>query len=89
MVIGSLSLCQNLKSCKYLVNARYFRTVSRCFQNTSNEISQNEIVSEKRGFAKSFEKQSQILQEEPVIHQTFASLLRNSKLIDVSKITLT
>lgn len=35
------------------------------------------------GFAKSFEKQSHLLQETND-NQTFASLLRNSKLMDVS-----
>lgn len=83
-MFGSLSLRQNLTSCKYLVNPRYFRTTTKYFQNTLNETPQSENTPEKGSFAKSFEKQSQILQEEPVAKQTFASLLRNSKLIDAS-----
>lgn len=73
---------RNFKSCKYLVNTRYFRASLKCCESISNEIPNT--PSDKGGFAKSFEKQTQLLQEEPEIKQTFAALLRNSKLIDVS-----
>lgn len=60
------------------------RNFSRCSISLTNNPTENIDSSPKGGFAKAFDKQAQILQQEPVENQTFASLLRNSKLIDVS-----
>ncbi|CAH0727370.1 unnamed protein product, partial [Brenthis ino] len=77
----SVARYRHFKSCKYLINSRYFRASIKCCETISNEIPST--PSDKGGFAKSFEKQTQLLQDEPVIKQTFAALLRNSKLIDL------
>lgn len=51
-----------------------------------NTINQQNIVTEDKlgGYAKSFQKFEQSQSQEPETPMTFASLLRNSKLIDVS-----
>ncbi|XP_032528984.2 small ribosomal subunit protein bS1m [Danaus plexippus] len=59
------------------------RNFSRCSISLTNNPTENIDSSPKGGFAKAFDKQAQILQQEPVENQTFASLLRNSKLIDL------
>ncbi|OWR47718.1 hypothetical protein KGM_215793 [Danaus plexippus plexippus] len=59
------------------------RNFSRCSISLTNNSTENIDSSPKGGFAKAFDKQAQILQQEPVENQTFASLLRNSKLIDL------
>lgn len=78
-MFNCVSLCRNLKHYNIIFHTRNISTSTKCF-NTHSETSS---ISEKGSFAKSFEKQTQLLQE-PEQKQTFASLLRNSKLIDVS-----
>lgn len=78
-MFNCVSLCRNLKHHNVMFYTRNISTSTKNF-NTNSESSS---ISEKGSFAKSFEKQTQLLQE-PEQKQTFASLLRNSKLIDVS-----
>ncbi|CAH2102419.1 unnamed protein product [Euphydryas editha] len=77
-MFNSISLCRNFKYVNIVFYTRNFSTSSKYF----NENSETSSISEKGGFAKSFEKQTQLLQE-PEQKYTFASLLRNSKLIDL------
>ncbi|XP_047528605.1 28S ribosomal protein S28, mitochondrial [Vanessa atalanta] len=79
-MFSSVSMCKTLKSCNVLFYKRNFSISTKLLNTDSSDAS---ITSEKRGFAKSFEKQSQLLQEDSVPKHTFASLLRNSKLIDL------
>lgn len=51
---------------------------------TPNENTDNSSDPKTGGFAKAYEKQSQILKQEDSQDLTFPALLRNSKLIDVS-----
>lgn len=53
--------------------------------STGQEAQVNTDAAKTGGFAKAFEKQSQIVEtKEPEENHTFASLLRRSKLMDVS-----
>ncbi|XP_046960337.1 28S ribosomal protein S28, mitochondrial [Vanessa cardui] len=79
-MFSSVSVCKTLKTCNALFYKRNF-SISTKLLNTDS--SNAPTTSEKSGFAKSFEKQTQLLQEETVPKHTFASLLRNSKLIDL------
>ena len=65
----------------YKIPKRSLSTINSNQENTTNNV---EIV-KKSEFAKAFEKHSKILQENetPPDSTTFASLLRNSKFIDV------
>lgn len=68
-------------------NQSLFRLFSNTIDiNTSAEQqTQTKSTSIKGGFAKAFEKQSQLAETQDTEQSyTFASLLRNSKLIDVS-----
>lgn len=58
----------------------------RYFSNETTGIPENEGDNEKKGFAKAYESHTKALKpkEQPADNETFASLLRNSKFIDVS-----
>ncbi|XP_050353528.1 28S ribosomal protein S28, mitochondrial [Nymphalis io] len=79
-MLNSVSMCKTLKSCNILFYKRNFCISTKLLNINSSDAS---TTSEKSGFAKSFEKQTQLLQEESVPKHTFASLLRNSKLVDL------
>lgn len=59
----------------------------KCLRTFSSESDQqNTVTAEKMGgYAKAFDKFEHIKTEEPQKSQTFASLLRNSKFVDVSR----
>lgn len=81
-----------LQTCVRNISAsqRYFSDNIKETQNQSGttlEAVNEEQNVEKKGFAKAFESHSEALKpkEEPKDTETFTSLLRNSKFIDVSR----
>ncbi|CAG4990066.1 unnamed protein product [Colias eurytheme] len=73
-------LSRQLKQTKRLFSHNLC-TTSRVL-NVDN-VEQNATAGKVGGFAKAFEKQSHILEEDNTPTPTFASLLRNSKLVDL------
>lgn len=74
----------------FISNLRVFSKkpiiIRKCLRAFSTESDQPNAVTDTKagGYAKAFDKFEQINIEEPQIPQNFASLLRNSKFIDVS-----
>lgn len=86
-----VSLALNInKFTKTFVNTRNLcdKTQKTIGSDTSSdEEKYDALIPKLGGFAKAYEKQTSSLQEKPVEGppQTFASMLRNSKFIDVSR----
>ncbi|XP_047985110.1 28S ribosomal protein S28, mitochondrial [Leguminivora glycinivorella] len=82
-MFGLVRLSRNVAHSNLLTrSSRLFSTID------SKNVDQNQEkipeIPEKGGFAKAFEKQSQILDtQEPAVNHSFPSLLRNSKLMDL------
>ncbi|CAH2235558.1 28S ribosomal protein S28, mitochondrial [Pararge aegeria] len=80
-MFGSIWAGGNLRRINILLNQRNLCTSLKLWNIDTTGV---ENTSTKAGgFAKSYEKQSQLFQEEPEQKQTFASLLRSSKLMDL------
>lgn len=78
-----------MRSGRFCIRPSYLKSKLCRFCSTTDAnpegISTESTLNKTGGFARSFEKQSQILDtQENVANQTFATLLRNSKLMDVS-----
>lgn len=83
-----VSLALNInKFTKTFVNTRNLcDKTQKTIVSSSDEEKYDALIPKLGGFAKAYEKQTSSLQEKPVEGppQTFASMLRNSKFIDVS-----
>lgn len=88
---------KSFTSCKYIsciirsshqfIPPPLVSTFSRGYSNTTETLVEDkqEQASKSGGFAKAFDKQSQIREpQENIQSETFATLLRNSKLVEVS-----
>ncbi|XP_063548474.1 small ribosomal subunit protein bS1m [Cydia strobilella] len=82
-MFGLARLSRNWKHINLLTRRSrlFFSTI-----DSKNDQNQDKLpdIPEKSGFAKAFEKQSQILDtQEPAVNHSFPSLLRNSKFMDL------
>ncbi|XP_041974770.1 28S ribosomal protein S28, mitochondrial [Aricia agestis] len=80
-------MLRRIQIAKIIHNAK-FETSSRCISLTpkiltTTENAETPSTSTLGGFAKSFEKQTQMLQSKDDENLTFAALLRNSKFVDL------
>ncbi|XP_034839025.1 small ribosomal subunit protein bS1m [Maniola hyperantus] len=80
-MFGGVSVCKNFNMCKIMIKQRNLCSSVKLFAVNTTGTEDN--FTKVGGFAKSYEKQSQLFQEEPEQNQAFASLLRNSKLMDL------
>lgn len=89
-MFGTVSVCRNIRLSKFITNQRFLSSSIKLFNADTAGVEDapkaEDETSKVGGFAKYYEKQSQLFQEEPEQKQTFASLLRNSKLMDVSTV---
>ncbi|XP_023945309.2 28S ribosomal protein S28, mitochondrial [Bicyclus anynana] len=80
-MFGSVRMCSNIRRSIIFKNQRNLCSSMRLFNTDATGV--EDASTKMGGFAKSYDKQSQLFKEEPEQKQTFESLLRNSKLMDL------
>lgn len=84
-MLNTARLSRQLRRSTIVISSRTFCSPTGTIKEEAGNVTTDTAAVKVGGFAKAFDKQSQILDtEDKEQNFTFASLLRNSKLMDVS-----
>ena len=85
IMLSTARLSRQIRRTSSMISSRTFCSPTGTIKEEPGNVSTDVAAGKVSGFAKAFEKQSHLLEtEDEEQNFTFASLLRNSKLMDVS-----